>query len=789
MVGPHIGTPHYSGNAGPSSSGGSSNSSSSSSGGSSSNKPHIGTPVYSGNAGPSTTNTPSSSSQGNFQSVTGEVYQVDYVTSGSREQYIAGTKIPKTGMTDALAQKGFFGSVGGYSTPQGETNYYQVFGSGPKQEQKIPSTKDFISTEKQRFKRAFSIKSDANRFEVESAQSTVLMAPVRVAGFAVAKGAESLRPYELPGFAGNIQDKGLTIVSSQGREAYFKPEKTTLVTVASYGAGEILGAAGGKVVSYFGSKYPAIVGKALPFVEAGVGAGVGGVGAYQAYTDPEGVGKNLVPSIAFGAGAFKGYRVTNPQPTVEYSFGKVTGITGKNYGDGSSFFEMNGQGRVTVKYTQFGETTIKRPKYFVDLKGSPGTGLQAARGDVSVFASSRVEPFSINGRTMSFGTEFAGVLRPPVAPNFDFPGGRAGVLALRSGSRVVQTEYYPTSMFSKTNSDTGSLAFRSSDFFIRGRGALLSNVIEGSSLLESGASSSRVRFSPGRLGDRFNIYRVGSVQVVKDPGLFSTPFRSSELGGRSLRVRAIASDAFLYEPSRNTRGFGLLRQYGQFSESTAGRISNRVGEFKESFNDALFPRRQKRLYSGLMFEGQRSRYPSTILEPPSTRGRGLPPLDGIRPTVFGFGQTTGLIAIPAFGFGKATRGGVVRPATQFSTATSFKPIQDVVPVYRQVTTQGTSGLFKTVQAPSFDFTSPTDGGFSNVVGPSPPPPPPVFPPIGGFIPPFFGAPGGKGVEGRGRGRGFKYAPSFNALLLGIKGKRPTGPLSGFETRPLIGRMR
>ncbi len=76
-----------------------------------------------------------------------------------------------------------------------------------------------------------------------------------------------------------------------------------------------------------------------------------------------------------------------------------------------------------------------------------------------------------------------------------------------------------------------------------------------------------------------------------------------------------------------------------------------------------------------------------------------------------------------------------------------------------------------------------------IAGPSPGvglPPPPFVPGMPG-IPPLFGAGRGRGVEGRGRGRKFKYAPSFNAFLFGIKGKRPTGPLSGFETRPILAR--
>ena len=80
-----------------------------------------------------------------------------------------------------------------------------------------------------------------------------------------------------------------------------------------------------------------------------------------------------------------------------------------------------------------------------------------------------------------------------------------------------------------------------------------------------------------------------------------------------------------------------------------------------------------------------------------------------------------------------------------------------------------------------------DTGGIGAIGPGVGVPPPPFVPGMPGIPPLFGAGRGRGVEGRGRGRQFKYAPSFNAFLFGIKGKRPTGPLSGFETRPILTR--
>jgi hypothetical protein len=67
--------------------------------------------------------------------------------------------------------------------------------------------------------------------------------------------------------------------------------------------------------------------------------------------------------------------------------------------------------------------------------------------------------------------------------------------------------------------------------------------------------------------------------------------------------------------------------------------------------------------------------------------------------------------------------------------------------------------------------------------PTPPkPPPPIIPPP---IPvmPLFGR-GGRGTDGQGRGRGFRYAPSYTALFFGVKGKTK-GILTGFETRGIV----
>jgi len=82
------------------------------------------------------------------------------------------------------------------------------------------------------------------------------------------------------------------------------------------------------------------------------------------------------------------------------------------------------------------------------------------------------------------------------------------------------------------------------------------------------------------------------------------------------------------------------------------------------------------------------------------------------------------------------------------------------------------------------------GGSSSISVPSPRPPveTPPFIGIGGpFGVPLFGPPGKGSGGGRGRGRAFKYAPSLNALIFNIKGKKENKRLTGFETRPILAR--
>lgn len=661
---------------------------------------------------------------------------------------------------------------------------YPVFGSGAKQPSTLPSTSKFISAEKNRLRNAFGTNATyEDRAAVQGAFSTVVTSPVRTTGFFLSKGAESLRPYELPGFGGRVQDKALTIISSQGRQAYAQPERTIIETVGYYGAGRAVGYVGGKVVTKVGQKAPATVGKYLPFGEAAVTTGLGGVVAYQAYTNPEGFGKSLLPSVAFGAGAFKGYRTTNPSPTVDYNFGRITSMKGRGFGSGETQFGLAGEGRVTVKYTQFGETTVRRPKYFVDMTSSPGTGLQAARGDLSVNARSYVKPFTINGREIAFSDSFKGLLRPPVEPGLEYPGGRAGVLALRSPrGRVLQTEFYPSGMFKKTASDTGTIAFRSTAFDLIGGGARIGRVVEGSSISES-TPFRRTQFSYGLYRERYNIHGINSVQIFENPGLRESVFRSTSLRGRSLGVKSSVSGVQLLEPSTSTRGFGLLRQYGQFKESFGSGVRSRVGATREAVNEAFFPRRSRRLYSGMFFEPTTIRRPSTILEPASFGSRrAIPPLEGITPSARFGSRVGGFFPSINAGGSLLTLGSQrltgVGPAS--SPLYKLSPLSSTTPVF------DTSPAFKTVPSSAFDFGTVTGGGGTGVIGPSgPETPPPAFPGLPGLVVPLFGAGKGRGVEGRGRGRSFRYAPSFNAVLFNIKGRRPTGPLGGFETRPLL----
>lgn len=69
------------------------------------------------------------------------------------------------------------------------------------------------------------------------------------------------------------------------------------------------------------------------------------------------------------------------------------------------------------------------------------------------------------------------------------------------------------------------------------------------------------------------------------------------------------------------------------------------------------------------------------------------------------------------------------------------------------------------------------------------PVPPDFPGGGPFGVPLFGPPGGGSSGGRGRGRAFKYAPSLNALIFNIKGRKEKKRLTGFETRPILQQTR
>ena len=740
-----------------------------------------------------------SQQQGNYQTMSGEVQQVDYNIKPSSQQssarFISGTKVPETGITKALAAGGAFGAVGGASTPEGTAYQYPVFGTGVKQvstSDTIRSTsfRQFFGGEKQRLKEAYSIDPE-DRAAVDKSSYTVITSPVRVAGFALAKGSQSLEPYALPGRPGKFQKGFLSIIESQGVTAYEKPGTTAVVTAVSGGFGRGLGIAGGKAVTYFGAKNPVVTSRVVSIAEGVGGLTLGGVGAYQAYKDPVGFGANLAPMVAFGGGLVGGYRTTNPLPKITTSFGKVTSLKGRSYGEFGDFYTLSGSGRARVSVTQYGKTTVRYPKYSVDLEAQPGG---FAFGEpLSVKATARVARTRINDMTFGGVSEsFVGRLQTPSPPSFESPSGRVGVLALRSKSypsRVLQTEFYPSSMIEKSNpykSFTGTLAFRSREFSVSGRGASSSLLSEGSSLLEFSPLPRRQRFFSG------DVRSFGGVPSrVSESGLRSSPFDIGFLSGRSLRVGKEPSSIAFPDPVVASRGFGLLRRGGLYRDSLRTRIGRGVDYSRSSLSEGFFPRRNKRLYSGLMFE-RPSPGQSSVFEPP-VRGssRVAPPLGGIMP-LFG-ARSTQLSGIGFSSIGLlGGTGGVGLSSSRGLVGVSPSRVSDPIVSYRGVTGFGSgesvSSLpaYRTVTSSAFD--SPFNTGSTVLAGASTPPVVPPFVGLHGLgITPLFGADRSRGVEGRGRGRSFKYAPSFNAFLFGIRGKRPTGPLSGFETRPIITR--
>lgn len=147
------------------------------------------------------------------------------------------------------------------------------------------------------------------------------------------------------------------------------------------------------------------------------------------------------------------------------------------------------------------------------------------------------------------------------------------------------------------------------------------------------------------------------------------------------------------------------------------------------------------------------------------------------------------------GFGSTGVGDLIgsRAGQKFNPGQEFEGFFDTATVQTPKTGLDTlqspviKPLFDTTLTPTTTTAVTTKPTFDTPLSETPKTPPeePPFTPFGGLPLQFFPGLGRPARPARSRGRGYRYAPSFTAAVLGITGRRGSKVATGFELRPLL----
>lgn len=483
--------------------------------------------------------------------------------------------------------------------------------------------------------------------------------------------------------------------------------------------------AGGVGGSLFGRGVKSAAGASISraaFTEKAVTYGGLGVMGAGAAAFPEQTGR-AAPSILVGGITFgSGYRSEVPRTAVTFS--GVSGSKGElrlQRGQLEGF----GEGKARATITQYGQTrTEDVPVNYLVTGAKTESGRYAV--NVQTFGQ-----FSNGKKTIPFTTDYAGTLNP-----------RTGIVSL--------SDKQGTYFLSSVGKTTGGIR-RTNYAVLQENRYNIPTVTETGRGVQGADSVSYLRFKP-------RSYKAENVEVFQMGRPNALTFEQT--GGVSSGQRSGGTTKNLFS------GFRDLEATGRYTQRT-----------QEPFR---FPElgRKGRLGNGM-------KPTDTVTEPFSGgRVRG-----GGRRGVSIEGLPVGRVSLPsrlpvlAFGYSNPAKTNTfIRENRSFRELPGVKPNQKPGLNYTPYT--GTDALtgfdFTPLPAQTSTGKSRTGSGFSGRPGQQPPElPPMVLPPFGFGLPPSRG-----GLDVGSRGRGFKYQSDLTSSLLGVKGKRKKGLLSGLEFRPV-----
>lgn len=551
--------------------------------------------------------------------------------------------------------------------------------------------------------------------------------------------------------------------------AYQNPYGSAKKVVATVGLSFIGGMGVGQVVKTVATRS---IAKAS-FVDAGIKSGFGALLGYQAVTNPVGLGREAPYVLAGGAAFQSGFSTVAPTSVAFNSYERLNPVKEKlpkYFNSETSIrpqeFASVGRGRAIFDVVEFGVSRRVISDVLSVTTGGRAYSKKTGRalGSYNVEQTTSFSSFNVRGK--EFGV--------PDYKQFGYVGGKETVLVDRSGLITVSRQarnLSPTERVGLTKVSTPSREFGEvykvfgERMRVKGRDRVL---------VESAFTRANVESGFGY--DAFKIRR--SAVINANIGRTRARATPSSLGSRSERFEfntVLGREKVL---SGN-----LLRKSRPLDRRAIAQLGERGFVGTESFG----------------FGGSRSGQLTVFSEPVAVRSRSLPRYSSRAPRVQFYQDlaTPRLSAsvgsrspLSTFSGAVGGRSSMMTPPSSASTrAVGLVSFVDVssrsvsVVDSRSVQSVGTSSLTRldlaSVSSSSFFPQSPM------VV--EPPVEPPGF--VGGGFPgvPLFGVGRGGVSNGRGRGRSFKYAPSLNALIFNIKGKKENKRLTGFETRPILAR--
>ena len=551
--------------------------------------------------------------------------------------------------------------------------------------------------------------------------------------------------------ANPVQKWGATVGEGYFRTRQKYPEAYAADLTApaiGYGAGTLLGGAANAGVNAFARAAPIATTRALPYIEgAGSAAmlGAAGFAAYGAATNPREFGSTGLTSLALFGGAGAGFtstygirttstlRAGRPRAEIRYNAYGYNTATITASRDVSQAFSVYGK-----PYTARGVEGVSGLLRATESGGYAGelTATRVLRGPRGVTTTQDSFNVALRGRDI-------GALRRSDSALFGIPTSSTRTLAPESSAYLdpVQAQRGRIALLDASGRVRTSRPLRSVNSAFDYRGPVTGGVrnlrLEGEDL---GITIARFNqdLTPRTYGESVSLtpatsrpragYGQRSLQLLREQNYLETPPKTTAyrgLGRRGSLGEGLArTDTLAPENVARTRGTR--------AETLTNLAYLRAGETTRSLELPL---------AFALTPGLRSN--------PSTRQDNALALR----TTPSLRSTQRLDLAQNLGLGQ----------TQELTQT-----QRLRPIQTQRLTQQTD------QLTNRNFFTPP------VTTPLPPTLPlPFLPPIGATSAGRYEAPS------RGATRGFSYAPSLNALLGNIKGRKQPGNLLGFETRPII----